>query len=37
VEAREALNLLSRSVRGEPYEVHQPRLQVIFKENLPEA
>jgi LacI family transcriptional regulator len=36
VEAREALNILTGSVRGLPYEMHPPRLQVIFKENIPE-
>jgi LacI family transcriptional regulator len=36
VEAREALNILSHAVRGAPYEGHPPRLQVIFKENIPE-
>jgi len=36
VEAREALNILSHSVRGLPYELHQPRLQVIFRESIPE-
>lgn len=36
VEAREALNILSHAVRGTPYEGHPPRLQVIFKENIPE-
>ncbi len=36
VEAREALNILSRLVRGEPFDYHPPRLQVIFKENIPE-
>ncbi|ESX01642.1 LacI family transcriptional regulator [Mesorhizobium sp. LSJC268A00] len=36
VEAREALNILSHSVRHLDYEPHQPRLQVIFKENIPE-
>ncbi|MER9458098.1 LacI family DNA-binding transcriptional regulator [Mesorhizobium sp. M0179] len=36
VEAREALNILSHSVRHLNYEPHQPRLQVIFKENIPE-
>ena len=36
VEAREALNILSRSVRGLPYDYHAPRLQIICKENLPE-
>ena len=37
VEAREALNVLSHRVRGLPYNYHPPRLQVIFKENIPEA
>ena len=36
VEAREALNILTQSVRGLPFEYHPPRLQVIFKENIPE-
>lgn len=36
VEAREALNILSQAVKGLPYESHPPRLQVIFKENIPE-
>lgn len=36
VEAREALNILSHSVRGLSYELHQPRLQVIFRESIPE-
>ena len=36
VEAREALNVLIQSVRGLPFEPHPPRLQVIFKENIPE-
>lgn len=36
VEAREALNLLESVVRELPLEVHPPRLQVIFKENIPE-
>lgn len=36
VEAREALNILSQSVRGLPFEHHPPRLQAIFKENIPE-
>jgi LacI family transcriptional regulator len=36
VEAREALNILSHAVRGLPYEGHPPRLQIIFKENIPE-
>ena len=37
VEAREALNILSQSVRGLPFEHHPPRLQAIFKENIPEV
>lgn len=37
VEAREALNILAQSVRGLDYECHAPRLQIIFKENIPEA
>lgn len=37
VEAREALNILTHSVRGAPYEYHAPRLQIICKENLPEV
>ena len=36
VEAREALNVLSHRIRGLDYESHPPRLQVIFKENMPE-
>jgi LacI family transcriptional regulator len=36
VEAREALNILTQSVRGLPFEHHPPRLQAIFKENIPE-
>lgn len=36
VEAREALNILSQSVRGLPFEAHPPRLQAIFKENIPD-
>jgi LacI family transcriptional regulator len=36
VEAREALNILESAVRNMPLEVHPPRLQVIFKENIPE-
>jgi len=37
VEAREALSILSHAVRGTQYDPHPPRLQVIFKENIPEA
>jgi LacI family transcriptional regulator len=36
VEAREALNILSLAVKELPYDYHPPRLQVIFKENIPE-
>nr|WP_289852433.1 LacI family DNA-binding transcriptional regulator [Mesorhizobium liriopis] len=35
VEAREALNILIHDIRGLPYDGHPPRLQVIFKENIP--
>ena len=35
VEAREVLNILNQAKRGLPYEYHSPRLQVIFKENIP--
>ena len=37
VEAREALNVLSAAVRGEAYDGHPPRLQIVFKENIPET
>jgi LacI family transcriptional regulator len=37
VEAREALNLLVHAVRRLPYDGHPPRLQMIFKENIPEV
>jgi LacI family transcriptional regulator len=37
VEAREALNILDSSIRGLPFEVHPPRLQVVFKENIPDV
>ncbi len=36
VEAREALNVLSHAIRGQEYDPHPPRLQVVFKENIPE-
>ena len=36
VEAREAIGLLASSIRGRPFEEHPPRLQVIFRENIPE-
>jgi LacI family transcriptional regulator len=37
IEAREALNVLSQKIRGRPYTYHAPRLQVIFRENIPEV
>ena len=38
VEAREALNVLSNRIREEfAYGFHPPRLQVIFRENIPES
>lgn len=37
VEAREALNLLTHAVRGQPYDAHLPRLHLILRENIPEA
>ena len=37
VEAREALNILTHAVRGQPYEGHPPRLHLILKENIPEV
>ena len=36
VEAREAISLLVNSIRGKAFEYHPPRLQVIFRENIPE-
>lgn len=36
VEAREAISMLVSSIRGVPFEYHAPRLQVIFRENIPE-
>lgn len=36
VEAREALNILSHALRGQSYAPHPPRLQIVFKENIPE-
>jgi len=35
VEAREALALLAHAVRDEPFVAHPPRLQAIFRENIP--
>ena len=37
VEAREALNVLITATKGQPYDMHAPRLQVIFRENIPES
>lgn len=37
VEAREALNILAQSVRGLEYDSHAPRLQIVFRENIPES
>ena len=37
VEAREALNLLTAAARGQPYTFVPLRLQLILKENLPDA
>ena len=36
VEAREAIGLLASAIRGRTFEDHPPRLQVIFRENIPE-
>jgi LacI family transcriptional regulator len=36
VEAREALNSLEGAITGKHFEKHAPRLQVIFRENIPE-
>jgi LacI family transcriptional regulator len=36
VEAREAIGLLASAIRSRPFEEHPPRLQVIFRENIPE-
>ena len=37
VEAREALNILDCSIRGVPFDIHPPRLQAVFKENIPDV
>lgn len=37
VEAREAISMLSRTIRGLAIDYHPPRLQVIFRENIPES
>ncbi len=36
VEAREALNALEGAITGKHFENHAPRLQVIFRENIPD-
>jgi LacI family transcriptional regulator len=36
VEAREALNILTAAIDKAPFEAHPPRLQAIFRENIPE-
>jgi LacI family transcriptional regulator len=36
VEAREAISMLTHAILGKPYEYHAPRLQVVFRENIPE-
>ena len=36
VEAREALATLMSSIKGEPFDQQPPRVQVIFRENIPE-
>lgn len=36
VEAREALNILTAAVRGQPYTFVPPRLQLVLRENLPD-
>jgi LacI family transcriptional regulator len=36
VEAREALNILTQCARNLPYDYDPPRLQIIFRENIPE-
>jgi LacI family transcriptional regulator len=37
VEAREAISMLRRTIRGLAIDYHPPRLQVIFRENIPES
>lgn len=36
VEAREALATLISSIKAEPFDQQPPRVQVIFRENIPE-
>jgi len=37
VEAREALSALINSIKNQPFDEHPPRIQVIFRENIPES
>lgn len=37
VEAREAISMLKNAVLGRTFDYHPPRLQVIFRENIPES
>jgi len=37
VEAREAISVLKNTILGRKFEYHPPRLQVIFRENIPES
>ncbi|RFZ81557.1 LacI family DNA-binding transcriptional regulator [Shinella sp. WSJ-2] len=37
VEAREAISVLKNTILGRKFEHHPPRLQVIFRENIPES
>jgi LacI family transcriptional regulator len=36
VEAREAISMLTHAILVKPFEYHAPRLQVVFRENIPE-
>lgn len=36
VEAREAISMLVRAIQGDAGDYHPPRLQVVFRENIPE-
>ncbi|OYR19369.1 LacI family DNA-binding transcriptional regulator [Brucella thiophenivorans] len=37
VEAREALSVLINTIKNQPFDEHPPRIQVIFRENIPES
>jgi LacI family transcriptional regulator len=37
VEAREAISMLKNTILGRKFDHHPPRLQVIFRENIPES